>query len=398
MALRGFSYLWALLFLTLAGLSCGRRDSFSGFWGGVTQQPFSAWCSVGGVENCKVSSGGALPQKEWDSALELTAIVLDSSSTFEMSRTDFDNPHLQALFHVLGAKDVLGVLRSFPWNSLSFSVGRFDLRNEKSGVSVDVRGVKFRGTQAVNVRFDRKRILISGIDLIEPNAVRAVRALDLSKAGYVTMITDSLVIQDLPIEFFVSEGKFSQNLATQNDAAVGDVGELVKAISELALDESFGWREKLTILLTQSELPELNKILANFGPRDPVVDSVMNAVASSDQVLFGGERSENVLSVSRKTSLSCSFHVAGVPVVGNLNLSIVFASGFGMAGLTRGENGVLAKIDSYGIETNFGKVKSIEVKPDRMVLNVGLFHIPMAFNPKSDAKGPRVTDGSCIEN
>jgi hypothetical protein len=151
------------------------------------------------------------------------------------------------------------------------------------------------------------------------------------------------------------------------------------------------------LLFPQRYLTRINEVLATLGPRDPVAASVMDVLAKSDQVLVGGASSSNVVSVSRKRPVTCSFRVTNVPVLGSIDLKIHFAAGFGMAGLRKGEKDVLANIDSYGIETNFGKVKSLQVKEDSMVLAVGVVKIPIEYVPKKPSTGPRVESGVCEE-
>jgi hypothetical protein len=390
-------------------LRCGKRFVVAGIWIGISflsgcgarsqseiselsSVPFRQWCASSGSSNCDISASFPGTQKEWNVGLDIFAQVLASPSSIEIERKDFEHPELEELFASLGAGDLLNVVRSLPWLSLEKDLDGFLLKNEKDDAEVGFNGIKLRGAKSVVVRLIGHKIRVSGVALVESGAVRTVQALDLSKAGLVDVYTDSLTISDVPIAYFA-------NVSAEKPSSVGpDIGRIVKAISTLAIDEDFSWRSKITLLLKQIELQKINAILKDFGPRDPISESVAGVLAASSHVMVGGEGTQVLAGVSRMGPAICEFKVVNVPVLGKLTLSLKFGNGFGLQNLRKGTGDVLVSTDVYGVETNYGKVKTLDVKANSLVMQVGRFKIPIEFEPKNPGQGGiQVASGACKE-
>jgi hypothetical protein len=374
----------------VALMGCGRRsESDTDATSSVT---FADWCKVSGSNNCSPSAVST-SQKEWDAGLSITTQLLTSPTSITLSRSDFDNAALRDLFFALGSADIFNVVRSLPWESLNKDIDGFALSNKADGSLFPFNGIRLSGSKKVGVRLIGKQIRVSGISMLESKATRVIQSLDLSQAGFVNVVTDKGTITKVPIAFFAGAGRPN---VTQGSGV--ELGKVVKAVSSLALDEKFEWRRKITILFKTSQLSSIKGILKTLTKPDPVSDSVLGVIAASEQLMLGGEGTNMVAQVSRKSPVACKFKIVNVPVLGNVNLELKFAAGFGIVNLRKGQGTTLAQADVYGVETNFGKLKLLNVEAQRLVMSVGNFQVPMDFEPK--ATGPnaiRVEGGSCSE-
>jgi hypothetical protein len=141
----------------------------------------------------------------------------------------------------------------------------------------------------------------------------------------------------------------------------------------------------------------IDSVLSSMGPRDSVTQAIFSLASSSGQLLFGGDSSV-IASVSRDKAASCVFKIVNAPIVKNVDLKMNFAKAFGLQGLKKGSGAALAEIDVFGIETNFGKIRSVSIESDKMIVNFGIFKAPIAFNPKDPLPGDmKIATGKCVD-
>jgi hypothetical protein len=359
---------------------------------GISVLSFKDWCPTSGSQNCSAKPI-AVDQKAWDAGLSVSSQILNSPSSLDLSRQDFDNSSLRSLFAGLGAADLLNVVRTFPWSSLSNDLGGFILKNAKDGVEIPFNGLKLVGGTSISVRLEGKRIRTKGLALVDKKGIWQIQSLDLSRAGLVNLVTDKMTVNDIPLTYFSGQPQPE----TESGRKGPSFGNVVKSVVNLAMDSNFGWGRKVTVLLKKDQVKTIDAVLSSLGPRDSVTGAIFALASNSGQLLFGGD-SAVLASVSRDKGASCVFKIVNAPVVRNVDLKMTFASSFGLQRLKKGTGTTLAEIEVFGIETNFGKVKSVTIEAEQMIVNLGIFKAPIAFNPKDPLPGDmRIDAGKCVD-
>ena len=87
-------------------------------------------------------------------------------------------------------------------------------------------------------------------------------------------------------------------------------------------------------------------------------------------------------SIQLKNEIQCEIKLIGVPIIGTKVLEINLAEDFGIEREQRTKNG--AKIELFGISTDIGRVKHIELDENEIKIKLGWITVPFDLNPSED--------------
>jgi len=195
--------------LTSTVISCGRENVSEVQSLEVPSVSFQSWCSNYRLQNCSVTADNNIPQDQWQAGVNVFSDLMDSLTSINLSRADFERKTVQDLFSTFGASSTLSFVSKIPWDNLSKDDSSLVLRNKSNDAVAVFNGLRLIGSQVVTARFIGPQLVgIKGLKLADPSGgqVSTVRHLDLSKPSRITIVTDYERVTDIPVQFFQVPG------------------------------------------------------------------------------------------------------------------------------------------------------------------------------------------------
>lgn len=376
--------------LTSTVISCGRENVSEVQTLEVPSMSFQSWCSSYKLQNCDVKPDNNIPTDQWQAGVNVFADLMDSLTSINLSRADFDRKTVQDLFSTFGANSTLSFVSKIPWDNLSKDDNSLVLRNKTNDAVAVFNGLRLIGSQVVTARFIGPQLVgIKGLKLADSlgGQVSSVHHLDLSKPSRITIVTDYERITDIPVQFFQVPGYKQPATLTPSSGFT--------AIANVVLEPGFDWRRNFNILLKGNSVRSVYSRIANFIPEGPADATTKKVIENTNTLLVGGAASNILLSMQMGKPLKCTLKVSHVPILGNVNFDIDFLSGFGLSDLVRVKSDGV-KTNVYGVTTSLGRIESIEVDAKQLNLKLGMLTIPIEFKPSGpNARGPKIDDVLC---
>jgi|GEM_PF-660427 len=351
---------------------------------------FKTWCGEYKLQSCGVQPDERIPADQWQAGVDVFAELMESLTTIELSRADFDRKTVQNLFSTFGANSTLSFVSKIPWQNLAKVDNALILKNCSANAVANFNGLRLIGSQSVVAKFVGKQIIsIHGLQIADAlgGQLSTVTFLDLSRPSRITIVTNAERITDIPVQFFQVPG-FQQPPTLTPSAAFNSIANVV-------LEPGFDWRNNLHILLKGRNIRNIYSRISSFMPKGPADETTRKIIERTDTLMLGGASSNILLSMQMNKPLKCTTKIVNVPILGSVSFDIDFLAGFGLSNLARVKaDGV--KTNMYGVSTSIGKVESIEVDAQQLNMKVGMVTVPIEFKTSAPGgRGPRVEEVIC---
>ncbi|NRA67793.1 MAG: hypothetical protein HRU19_25150 [Pseudobacteriovorax sp.] len=351
-------------------LSCGKSEQDTKLKPQLDQD-FTSWCRAWDLDSCDNRIEDPSTPEAWNASIGLLTQIMKSPSKINLERRVFDQPSVQTLLARTGGSGILGFVNQIPWILLQSDLDRIILTSRDNG-QVSLNGLKLLTASEVVISAQNgNRFGVRGLTIENAtgDVAASVSAIDLSQADRLQLITSLGTIRSIPLKFF--------SLRDFVEPASG-ISELIPAIADVVTDPNFSWRSSFEVVLLQRDLQQVINLIRPVLPQTLFGQATRQVIQNGKSMFFGGERAGSlVLAASLQSPIDCRSKILDVPILGDIDLEVNFARGIGISSIERTNRGI--ELDMYGIETNFGELKSIEIRGDRALLKVGSFSIPFQF-------------------
>jgi hypothetical protein len=351
---------------------------------------FKEWCEEYRLKNCSVTADDSIPTDQWRAGVNVFAELMESLTSIQLTRADFDRKTVQELFSTFGANSTLSFVSKIPWQILRKEDNALVLENSMDDAVAMFNGLRLIGRKRVVARFVGEQVIaLSGLQIADAlgGQLEDVVRLDLSESGRITLLTKQKRIFGIPVQFFQVPG--FQQPPTLTPAAG------FTAIANVVLEPGFDWKRNLHIFLKGINLRNIYSIISPYIPKGPADETTRRIVESTDTLMVGGATSNILLSMQMKNPLSCILNIKNVPVLGSVDFEINFSAGFGLTDLHRVKaDGV--RTNMYGVTTSIGRVEFLEVDSKQLTLKMGVVTVPLEFKPSAPSgRGPQLDNVQC---
>ncbi|MEY4066024.1 MAG: hypothetical protein RIR26_2232 [Pseudomonadota bacterium] len=350
--------------------------------------PYASWCSHFSAAKCLLKPSDAIGKKEWQAGMDLSQLMLASSSRIALKRSDLSRPAVIQLYKTVGASGLLSFLQSLPWEGFVMENGQLVLDHERDNAVIEVDDLKMVGARRMTFKFIGPRVMgITGLRLLSQDEAYStdVRAIDFSEPDALGIVTSNEKITGVPVRFFNKEGLVQQ-------VAIS-TPPILKSLFDLLLAPDFDWRTNLFIFLRSSDLKQMFEASKGILPEGASLQFLNALVENISAVTVGGPQGA-VLSVQMQKPLSCKMTLGRVPILGQVSFITKYAAGFGMSNLDWFQNQTIAA-KVYGVASPVGLVNRIEVDETEVRAKVGPFTAPLNFKKFTDGSGPRMEAVVC---
>jgi len=371
--------LWSLAWLA----SCGREET-SELNSNGPNIPWALWCKQAKLTECGAYTGG-VPQKPWESGLNIAKTIVNSPSKIALGRVDIERPAVRNLFTVTGAEDILQIVTQIPWQNIGIGGGTLEMNNLGVKGQITINSLTFISMGKSRFTWRSPLVLdVEGVALSVPSGEQLnLLKIDLSNAGQLSFITNSKTITNIPVSFFA--------LRKVLDANPSAVDVLIRAICDVVFEPGFNWRNAIHVILDSSNIAVIRQAL-NRPDSGVVLKLVDAALGNSKNLWIGGNLRKEVLSLELYSRVGCSMKFTNVPILGNVSANLTFDKTFGLATITRQQTKVMSQV--YGVNTSLGKLESVTLDGSKIVLKIGGFSIPLDLSSQNTS-GPEVSNIQC---
>jgi hypothetical protein len=332
---------------------------------------FREWCKQQKLLKCDAPTNTTIPLKQWQASLGMIRGLTDSTSQIKVSRNDLDLASVQNLLSSLGLGDSISLLRRIPWQTLEAGRGAIVLSPIAAGSGLDFNGLTLQASTNITASWDQTTLKISGLSLkTSQSGPLEVRAIVFDDPNAIAIVLANQTIAKIPLSFF----------ADGSSTSVGEISPflLLSRFADLGLDPAFNWRAKIKISVLGADLKatleQLERLIS--AGQDQTLLPFFTSLRAQGKALTAGGTGDLVVNQSMQAPMSCSLRVQSVPVLGSVEVTIDFAQGFGLSKLTR-LNKQRTKVDVYGVKTNYGDVRTIELEGQRLWIKIGSITIPL---------------------
>jgi hypothetical protein len=387
--LQSFGFSAGLLALA-ATAGCKMITEKADLSGTVNNTEFAVLCKNFQLSKCDAKPSDAkVGQREWELGVDIFREILASPTALNISRSELDVPSVKNIFNTFGAQDLMSFIKRIPWSSLATQGEAIVLTSPNASQSVKANGLTLISEAKVLLKPNRSRsFTITGLSIADAAGknVQKVLTLDATTAGRFHITTEKQRIVNFPVSFFALDG-----VVSKVDLSVSTV---MKTITNLALDPTFDWRKKATIILNNANLVKLLDISNEMVPdSSPFGKTFETVVRKSKSIILGGE-GNMLLAASLNAPVNCKMTFVNIPLLGTKNFDLVFSPNFGVNNLQKTSSGsALAKV--YGITAGNLKLENAEIAGAVIKLKLGPLTIPLDMEKQVDGKGVMLKDMNC---
>jgi hypothetical protein len=354
---------------------------------------FSAFCPSMQLSKCGVKPSDAeVTQADWDFGVLVFKELLDSPSHISLERGEFDRPSVRKFFEIVGASPLLEFVNRVPWSSLANGADSLVLTNQGASQYLDFNGLRLTAMQKATIKllpngtFGVSGIVFSSNNDSNPANRHNIVNIDLRRAGAMQITTDKVKITDFPVAFFSMGGLIHEAAPSPSD--------FFNALANMILDPNFDWRTNFNVILNNGNMRHILDGSRILDGQDSAFSATIRQIVQNAKYAIIGGTGDMVLAISGSAPLKCVMSFTQVPVLGNVNVGLDFASGFGLSGLKRLPSGNV-QLSVYGIKTDIGTVTSGEINGEELRLKVGPLTLPISWKEQASGRGASLTKITC---
>ena len=346
---------------------------------------FKDFCENSDLRNCDIKTN--TPSSfVWDASLKSFKTLADSPSKIVLTREQFERDSVKNLIEVAGGSSVIEFVNSLPWTSLRMQDNAIELTNT-SEASIEANGMVL-STEANSKLLIHTAHKIEAVGLFMETRVHGrmpVREINLESPGKVELVTDTLIISEIPLEFLIPSNFPSP--AQYFVEPVISADKVIRSIAEVMFEEKNEWNKILDIDLRKKNVDVL-KDLSRGGTENSKFKELFElAFNNVNKVTIGGAMS-SPLRIALDTKVECHLHIINVPLLGTFNAKLKIDDSFGISSATldRDKDQVEAEITGLKV-SKFGSLKKLVVDGDELKLKISRIpgYIPLTGEVQEDA-------------
>lgn len=334
---------------------------------------FSEWCQKWQLDSCDIGEPAKkMPQEQWDAIVHMAHRAAETESELDLDLNLIESPAIQNLLKEALGQEMRSKINDLSLNSIYLGAGELQI-GSKNPNQITHNGLNIELADALSITTANHGTLdIAGVEFSDKldNSLN-LSSLDLNLYGVAQVQGQPFNISNLYLEFFMPK---ADNHEINNSA-------LAHRISEAFLSPDYQWRDAITLSIDSHEAQDIASHLVELVESSKAKEAIANSSAKVEQISFGTQESE-MGSIQLKNEIQCEIKLIGVPIIGTKVLEINLAEDFGIEREQRTKNG--AKIELFGISTDIGRVKHIELDENEIKIKLGWITVPFDLNPSED--------------